>query len=263
MRTTIELVTAVRDLYGSDRKAAVILKVTQATFSLWRNGDAFPTDDHAINLAELLNLDPRYVSAVIRADRAKSDRARSMWHSVAQAFGKAAMLAVITAAPFMAPSPAQAGFNNNDFSRAGLNGNTHCLRKRRRSAFAAAVAALLTLSGCSSLFIDTHTAPPADWPLLRVVEHRVERTVVENRCAPYVPWYSVALACAEWHFAAGECHVWITPDSSRFVIEHELLHCRGLDHPGASSARDAWHTYSAGVAARALADQASGNTPHR
>lgn len=249
MKTLPELLDALNKRTGlSDRKLGPVLGLGEGAATQWRTGRTVPSEETAQRMAELLGLEPAYVVAICRATIAKTDVSREMWQRVRDAFGKAAMLALLSAAPFVAPSPASAGFD--------ISTTQYTLRRNRRgrSRFAAAIAALLTLTGCSGMFIDSHTPAPADWPELRVIEHRVSRDEMAERCSKYVPWYSSVEACAEWHFARGECHVWITPDSMRFVVEHELMHCRGLDHPGDSTARDAWHAFSATIAGRALAD---------
>jgi hypothetical protein len=104
-----------------------------------------------------------------------------------------------------------------------------------------AAAVALALSGCS-MMIDTHRAPPADWPRLTVVEHHVPHNVMRDRCAPYVGWGGAPEACAEWHFARGECHLWFSADfpPKPYIVRHERLHCLGYDHPGDDTAARAW-----------------------
>lgn len=135
MQTTIDLVTAIRDHAGSDRKAAPLFGVTQATFSDWRNGDAFPTDDNAIRLAELLNLQDVYVLAVVRRDRATSTRAKNAWQRVAEQFKDAAVVAALAIGTGMiaSPSPAQARTVGFDITE-----TQYTLRRNRRSAVALA-----------------------------------------------------------------------------------------------------------------------------
>lgn len=117
---------------------------------------------------------------------------------------------------------------------------------------AAAAVLLIVLSGCST--IDRHTPPPAGWPDLTIYEHRVDGAVMHARCKPYVGFLMMPLACAEINFAARRCDVWLTPDSSAFVREHELLHCAGYDHPGSTQLRDLWQLYSAGAVGTAAAN---------
>jgi hypothetical protein len=105
VQTTMELVTAVRDQAGSDRKAAPLFGVSQNTFSEWRNGTAFPTDDYALKIAALLQLAPEYVLAIVRHDRAGSQPAKRAWRRIAESFKDAAVLAavMIGAASFGVP----------------------------------------------------------------------------------------------------------------------------------------------------------------
>jgi len=125
MNRTKHFLDALRVKAGSDGKAAALMGVSQVTYSRWRAGRDFPSDENGIKLAELLGQDARFVAAVIRADRAKSEEARSMWRSVADAFGKAAAVAVLAATPFLLPSPAQAGTSHNQNSL--VNGSEYTL----------------------------------------------------------------------------------------------------------------------------------------
>lgn len=118
METVVDLITAVRDQYGSDRKAAPALNVTQATFSRWRNGDTSLTDDNALRIAELLKRDPAYVLAIVRHDRTQSEIAKKVWRRVAAQFGKAAALAAFVVAPFMSPQDSRAAFDTSAYCAA-------------------------------------------------------------------------------------------------------------------------------------------------
>lgn len=129
MKTTLEFVLAVRELAGSDNKAGPLVGVSQMSFSRWRLGQSFPTDDNALKIAELLKIDQAYVLAIIRRDRADSDEARSAWQRIAETFAKAAGIAVLAIGGVSAPPPAQAvalGAVAADHSGIMLN------RKRRR-----------------------------------------------------------------------------------------------------------------------------------
>lgn len=151
METSVQLITAVRDIAGSDRKAAPLVGVSQTVFSNWRNGTDYPSDDKCVRVAQLLNLDPAYVTAAVRADRAKSQETRAMWQRVAATFAKAAgVAAVAIGAGLVAPQPAQAGF---DKTLSVEHGGQYTLRPNRRrkaprgslGAFAVAVAQTLGL----------------------------------------------------------------------------------------------------------------------
>lgn len=80
----------------------------------------------------------------------------------------------------------------------------------------------------------------AGWPALHVVEHRVPHAEMRDRCAPYAPPFAAPEACAEFHLARGECHIWLSADfpPQAWIIEHERLHCAGYDHIGSSVMHD-------------------------
>lgn len=117
MKTTVELIDELRRRRQlTDYGAAKALGVTRSTISNYRCRGIVMAPAVAHRLAELLEIDSAYVRAIVEAERAARDEQpaeRAMWERIAQAFGKAAMLALFTAAPFMAPSPAQGAFNNN------------------------------------------------------------------------------------------------------------------------------------------------------
>lgn len=126
MKNLQHLLDELRLRAGSDRKASILVGVSQASYSAWRRGHARPDDDQARRIAELLQLDAAHVAAVLHAERAKTDETRAMWQRVAETFSRAAVLAIVSAAPFMlTPRAAQAEeFNNNGI-------NTHWRRKPR------------------------------------------------------------------------------------------------------------------------------------
>ena len=89
---------------------------------------------------------------------------------------------------------------------------------------------LLFVSGCT---VVGHERVQG-WPELRIVEHHVPHHVMRERCTRYAPPMMSPEACAEFHFASGECHLWFSSDfpPPRDIVEHEHLHCRGHDHIG-------------------------------
>jgi len=116
-------------------------------------------------------------------------------------------------------------------------------------------AALLALGltfGCTT--IDMHTPPPPDWPDLEVLEHFVPHATMRDRCAKYTSWYASAEACMEVNFAAGTCELWFSADfpPQQFILEHERLHCTGLDHEGGPVLATAWALYKAEAASAAI-----------
>jgi len=143
MDTTRDLLNALRERAGSDRKAASMLGVSQQSFSSWRRY-AFPEDDHARAIADALGLDPAHVLAIVYSDRAKSPDTRAVWQRIAATFGSAV---VAIGAGLVSPAPANAAFNISD-SFAQSRAEIHIVSKRRRprkhgSSFAQALASTL------------------------------------------------------------------------------------------------------------------------
>ena len=104
--------------------------------------------------------------------------------------------------------------------------------------------ATLSVGACTT--IDTGE-PVEGWPQLRVVEHYVPDATMRQRCSKYVAFGMLPLACAEFNFASGECHVWYSANfpPSQSVMEHERLHCQGYEHPGDTTLRDVLARYRA------------------
>lgn len=128
MHKTQDVLNELKTKYGSDRKAALAVEVTQQTYSEWRTGKAHPSDEMAKRIAVLLGFDPQYVVALIHADKAKDADIRELWRNMAKHFRNAAMLAIVSAAPFMAPD-ARASHNQNS----ALNSDgIHIGNQRRR-----------------------------------------------------------------------------------------------------------------------------------
>jgi hypothetical protein len=91
------------------------------------------------------------------------------------------------------------------------------------------VAAVLLLAGCTMI---DDAKRVEGWPDLVVVEHYVSYEQMRARCNRYVGPGMTPLACAEFHFGAGECHLWFDEEPAQWVIEHERKHCLGFDHVG-------------------------------
>lgn len=103
---------------------------------------------------------------------------------------------------------------------------------------------LLLVVGCT--IINQHKMPEPDFPALKVVLHEVDGGVVFNACYKYVPLWAKLLGavpegCAEVNFEDNTCTVWVRSDyPDKRVREHELLHCKGYDHPGDDAISGAW-----------------------
>jgi len=101
---------------------------------------------------------------------------------------------------------------------------------------------LLAAAGCTT--IDPHVRV-ADWPELRVIEHHVGYREMAAHCRKYVGFLMTPLGCTEFNFAAGEAHIYVTPDLplGKNVLEHERLHAAGYDHVGSTQMAELWHKW--------------------
>ena len=97
----------------------------------------------------------------------------------------------------------------------------------------------LLLSGCAAI---STTPPPTDWPKLATTIHAVSSKEMRDVCQPYMPFGSIAEACALWNFDAKTCDIWIDRETQS-GLEHEKLHCLGYDHAGGTTLADAWASY--------------------
>lgn len=129
MKTTVELVDELKARYRvTDYGACKLLGISKNAIGNYRHRGHAMAAPVALRLAELLDLDPAYVRACVEAERAAEQPAeRAMWERIAQVFGKAALLALFTAAPFMAPPSANA--SNAPVLHNGEQ-STHWRRKR-------------------------------------------------------------------------------------------------------------------------------------
>lgn len=105
------------------------------------------------------------------------------------------------------------------------------------------------LAGCTVM--DQHSAPPSDWPALVVHEHAVSCTAMVAKCYQYLSlpmklMGGLPLGCAEIRFDQGRCDIYTCWMSPADVLAHERLHCRGYDHIGDSTLRDAFQHYKGG-----------------
>lgn len=101
---------------------------------------------------------------------------------------------------------------------------------------------LLLLAGCAST-IDASKPPPDDWPQLEVVYYKASPKIFDAVCRTVFLGHT--FSCAEVNFEQKKCTILVregqtlTSDTDR----HERDHCRGLDHPGDTTMRDAWIRY--------------------
>jgi hypothetical protein len=124
----------------------------------------------------------------------------------------------------------------------------------------ALIAALLSLSSAACATIGHQKVE--GWPALEVVEHYVPHARMRERCARYAGFGTTPLACAEFHFAARQCHIWFSADfpPSRGVIDHERLHCAGYDHVGESTMKELLARHGHLLAARPGPTAAAGGS---
>lgn len=105
---------------------------------------------------------------------------------------------------------------------------------------------LFLLSGCATM---TNAEGPKDWPRLTVKIHQVSLIELYRKCGKYHTPVSLLLsggvigACAEITFATNRCDIYLSGENSKEIVEHEIDHCFGKDHPGDTTLRDAWDKY--------------------
>lgn len=84
----------------SDYRLAKVIRKNQTTISNYRTGRSLPDEEIVIELCELSGEDPGLLLARINEARAKDDKARAMWHSIAQRLqgGAASVLGLVLSA---------------------------------------------------------------------------------------------------------------------------------------------------------------------
>lgn len=105
---------------------------------------------------------------------------------------------------------------------------------------------LFFLTGCATLTpMDWHRAPPADWPTLAVNIHDVTPAEISAKCAN-VKYAAGATpkGCALVNFTARVCNIYVVSRDPA-LLAHESGHCRGFDHPGDATMRNAWERHKA------------------
>jgi len=80
----------------SDYALAKILPVRQQTISRYRKGAGFFDDKVCKTVAELLDLDPAQVIADVHAERTDDKEMKAIWKRIADSFGRAACLILLT-----------------------------------------------------------------------------------------------------------------------------------------------------------------------
>lgn len=110
MNNTQSILDATRVAYGvsSDYKLADSLGVTTSVVYHWRAGKGYPSDENALQIAQILDVDPLYVMAVFHREREPNARIKRTWARLARVAkrGLAAVYIIILGSASMAPSPA-------------------------------------------------------------------------------------------------------------------------------------------------------------
>lgn len=85
MKKTIELLEEVKARYGLKSNYALAKKLgqTDTDIARWMKGKNTLGDDAAMQVADLLDLDPAYVVACMHAERAKHESERKLWERIA------------------------------------------------------------------------------------------------------------------------------------------------------------------------------------
>lgn len=106
MKTTVEWIDAAKQQHGlSDYALAPLLGISRSEMSNYRKGRAYLSDDVALKLAGLLEMEnPAPIIASAHAERAKTAEARGFWERWAAV--AAGVLVAVGLTP--TPSPAQA-----------------------------------------------------------------------------------------------------------------------------------------------------------
>ena len=132
MKTTIEYIDAVKAKTGaaSDYAVAPILGITRSAVSRYRNGHDFFSDEMALKVASILDIDPGLVVAAVHAERAKNDQEKAVWINIFEKLGGMAA-AVILGVALQAPTPSQAA-PVLDSSASNIPNSVYYVKSRRR-----------------------------------------------------------------------------------------------------------------------------------
>ena len=101
---------------------------------------------------------------------------------------------------------------------------------------------LLLIVGCAAN--DYTRLPPADFPALQITTIQDDEAV-SNLCPQSL--LAQSFACATLFFDRLECRVVLPTYPPDWVRGHETDHCRGYDHIGDTTLRDAWEAHKKGV----------------
>lgn len=87
---TVDYLDAIKARHNlsSDYQLWKLTGWSKATISAYRNKPQYFSDEHALLVAELLDLDPAEVLADVYAERTKNSEVRAVWARVAQVMGR-------------------------------------------------------------------------------------------------------------------------------------------------------------------------------
>jgi len=84
---------------ASDTALATVFGLHRQAISKWRNGEAYPSQDHIAQLADLAGEDPAAWLVRVQAER-EQGAAGEAWRRLARQLGAAAALALAAALPY-------------------------------------------------------------------------------------------------------------------------------------------------------------------
>lgn len=96
------------------------------------------------------------------------------------------------------------------------------------------VAVALALTGCS---LGIGHEKVLDWPEMRIEVNKVDSHVVWKECTKVISPLVLPAACAVFYMAERRCVIWVA-EGDDLGLEHEMLHCQGYDHIGATQMKN-------------------------
>lgn len=113
MNTIDEIIDEAKKGIGveSDRQLALHIGLTPQSVNQWRKKTSSPDMYALMQLQKILQRDARELSAIIEAERAKTEERRGYWEDVKRAFSKSALsIAVVAAATIALPGGVQKAY---------------------------------------------------------------------------------------------------------------------------------------------------------
>lgn len=102
-KTTVDFLNDVKAKYGitSNYALAKLMGQTDTAVARWMHGKNTLSDETAVKVAELLEIEPSFIMACIAAERSKDAKVKAAWkHTAEVLYGLAAVLAVLAVLPF-------------------------------------------------------------------------------------------------------------------------------------------------------------------